>query len=149
MRLRILHFLLLIAVLVLPQLSGQPPVTPTNVFERIYVIVPLVGKGTMDDPRRPLFAPSDQDKDLPEEERILSFTAIPSDDGRFALVEFVAKDRAAFRRIAEQGRDLNLKLFVKGRDSKVSVEQEFRKLKRDFTLDSFNAHGFDRKAGAR
>jgi len=139
----------LLTAFFLPQLPGQPTVTPTNVFERVFAIVPMVGKGTMDDPRRPMFAPSDEEKDLPEEQRILSFTAIPSDDGRLALVEFVAKDRAAFRRIAEAGRDLNLKIFVKGRDSRESIEQEFRRLKRDFSLDTFNARGFDRKAGAR
>jgi len=65
---------------------------------------------------------------------ILAFTFVLSDDGQHALVEFVARDRAAFQQILA---DSSVKSFVKGKDKRADVETEFKKYKKDFDFRSF------------
>ena len=48
----------------------------------------------------------------------------------------MARDRAAFTRILEDTRP-EVKTFLKGQARRQTIEQEFRKLKRDFNLDQF------------
>ncbi len=63
---------------------------------------------------------------------------VPSDDGLFALVEFVAADASAFRGIlADSGTLAGVKAFVKGKDKKEDVEAEFKKYKKDFKIENF------------
>jgi hypothetical protein len=59
---------------------------------------------------------------------------VPSDDGKFALVEYVARDIAAFQAIMG---DTSLTVFVKGRDSKAAIEAALQKYKKSFSLDTF------------
>ena len=61
-----------------------------------------------------------------------------SDDGKLALVEFVALDRKAFKDVLA---DLNpnVKVFLKGKDKREDIETEFKKHKKDFRLDQFGA----------
>ena len=63
-----------------------------NTHERVLAVVPMVGSGTPDDPRRPMYAPVPGG--APSREGIIAFTYQVSDDGKFALVEFVAHDHA-------------------------------------------------------
>jgi hypothetical protein len=70
--------------------------------ERIIAVVPLIGAGTYADPRRPLFAPDS--KDLHNPNGIHSYRWEASDDGRHAIVEFVARDRAALLPILNDAR---------------------------------------------
>ena len=53
------------------------------------------GKGTFDDPKRPMYAPSPAEVQaaMVTRQGILGFSYVTSDDGHFALVEFVARDR--------------------------------------------------------
>ena len=37
---------------------GQPPVSPRNSYERILVVLPLIGSGTAADPVRPSLIPA-------------------------------------------------------------------------------------------
>lgn len=53
MLLRLLSTLLLLAAAI----PAQRRVDPRNAYQRIICIVPLVGKGTADDPKRPQYAP--------------------------------------------------------------------------------------------
>ena len=39
-------------------LFAQNRVAPEMMYHRVWAVVPLVGKGTPDDPRRPMFVPS-------------------------------------------------------------------------------------------
>lgn len=48
----------LIALLFPAILPAQPRVPLQSQHERVIAIVPMVGAGTPDDPRRPLFAPT-------------------------------------------------------------------------------------------
>ena len=64
----------------------------------------------------------------------MAFMHVMSDDGQFALVEFVAKDRSAFQAILA---DRNVKSFLKGRDKREDMEAEFLKHKKNFDFAHF------------
>jgi hypothetical protein len=115
---------------------GQQRVDSRHLYERTLAIVPVIGKGTFDDPKRPMYAP------LPAALRsaaasrtgILGFSHVLSDDGQHALVEFVARDRTAFQQILA---DPSVKSFVKGKDKREDIETEFKKYKKDFDFKTF------------
>jgi len=94
-------------VLIQPLAQAQHRVDMRHTNERLICVVPMIGKGTYDDPRRPKYAPvmnspaGDEKAAKARAERtgILAYQAIVSDDGQHALVEFVAADRAAFAEI--------------------------------------------------
>ena len=65
---------------------------------------------------------------------ILAFSWVPSDDGQFAIVEFVARDRAAFQPVTAANR-ADVRVFQKGRDSRTDIETEFRRHRQSFSLD--------------
>jgi hypothetical protein len=65
---------------------------------------------------------------------IIAFTFEESDDGRQALVEFVARDRAAFEPIIRDTSS-SMKVFREGKDRRDDIEREFRRHKRNFRLD--------------
>jgi len=115
-------------------LFAQHPVDPRNMYERVLVVVPLVGKGTLADPKRPLYAPMPSAMNPASRTGILGFTHVMSDDGKFALVEFVARDRSAFKDILA---DTTLKPFIKGVHKREDVLTEFQKYKKDFSFDHF------------
>ena len=114
-----LRVLLLLTVTCLA--FAQPVVDARNTGERVYAIVPLEGKGTKEEPIRPKYWDS---------KGIISYTFQFSDDGKLALVEFVASSQAAFSQMAL---DSTVKLFVKGKASVEAITTEFKKYKRDFT----------------
>jgi hypothetical protein len=130
-----LHFLpILLLAASIPGLFAQHRVNPRNMYERLYLVVPMIGSGTTEDPRRPMYAP------LPGEQApdgIVAFTFQESDDGQFALVEFVARDRAAFKAIFNDHHP-QVKIFQRGKDRRDDVQREFRKHKRNFDLDSLD-----------
>ena len=111
----------------------QYPVPPQNRHERVICIVPMIGAGTRADPKRPLFAPAPADI---ASSGIISFSYQLSDDGKFALVEFVALDRARFANILNDRRP-DIKVFVKGESSRADIEREFRKHKPNFDAGDF------------
>jgi hypothetical protein len=99
-------------------------------YFRVISVLPYIGDGSNDNPIRPKHAPvpgSDQ-------HGIIGYMQVPSDDGRFAVAEFVAKDPAALRAILEDG---EIKAFVKGKNTRAEIETEVRKYKHDFDLDHF------------
>ena len=125
-------------------LPGQPRVPPRQMYERIMVVVPLVGKGTASDPMRPMYAPAPSSAvptggaaKAPARTGIIAFTHVLSDDGKFALCEFVARDRSAFNAILA---DPTAKSFVKGVHSLTDAVTEFKKYKKDFDIDKFGAY---------
>ena len=75
---------------------AQRRVSGAQMHERILAIVPVVGNGhSLDDPRRPMFAPVPSATSSANRNGIIGFHAAISDDGNFALVEFVAVHPAA------------------------------------------------------
>ena len=115
---------------------AQRKVDPKNTYSRVICVVPMVGTGKVDDPLRPQYAPWPPPKpgQAPARNQILAFMHQMSDDGKFALVEFVALDRSAFTAILS---DKSVTTFIKGADKKENIEKELKKYKKDFDLDHF------------
>ncbi len=131
----------------LPLAAQRPAFThnvdPTRYGETVLAVVPMQGAGTATDPRRPLFAPNFNDpRQRPDPKSpnvIRSARFIPSDDGRFAIVEFVAKDRRGLQPILNHGR-ADVIVFEPRRNrahDKAAVEPQIRRFKRDFDFDAF------------
>jgi hypothetical protein len=121
-------------------LFAQHKVQMRNMYQRLYLVVPMVGSGTDADPRRPMYAPLPPQRGAeagaqPAASGIIAFVFQESDDGAYALVEMVARDRSAFSQILADNRP-DVKIFTKGVDSKDDIETEFRKHKSGFDLDS-------------
>jgi hypothetical protein len=129
-------------LLILCPLYCQQRVSLRNTHERLLCVVPMMGRGTEDDPRRPMFAPLPGARgEAPTRDGIIAFNYQESDDGRYALVEFVALDQTAFAPILEEkDRRVDLKVFVKGKDRRDDVETEFRKFKRNFDIERFRVN---------
>ncbi|MFN7919434.1 MAG: hypothetical protein U0Q16_05015 [Bryobacteraceae bacterium] len=130
---RPLFFTILSLIAALPVLA-QPRVSRENQFERVVAVVPYVGAGTKDDPRRPLFSP--QDLSAAARANLLSVQCDESDDGKSAICEFVGRTRAALDPILKANR-ADVKAFVRGIHSKQAIEVEMKKVKKDFDADKF------------
>jgi hypothetical protein len=129
--------LTLAALFLCASLVAQQRVDPRNMYERALCIVPMVGAGTQEDPRRPQYAPLPPAPGTPpSRDGIIAFSYQLSDDGQFALVELVAVDRKAFKEVLADVNP-NVKAFVKGQHQRADIETEFKKLKKDFSLDKF------------
>lgn len=59
---------------------------------------------------------------------------MPTDDGKSAVVEFVAKNREALLPVLN---DTTIKAFEKGRVAKVEIESNVKQVRKDFSLDTF------------
>ena len=127
MRQRLLLGLLVLASVV----CAQRRVDPKFRYNRVIAVVPLAGKGTPADPKRPAYAPWPPSKDP---NGIIGFTYLPSDDGRFAIVEFVARNRTAFQKLFD---DKTIVLFEKGRAAKGAIEAALKQHRKDFDLNKF------------
>ncbi len=135
-------------------LAAQHRVDPRNRYVRVLAIVPMVGSGTPDDPMRPDYAPlppsavgtttaptassgtsisSGVTPSSPE--GIIAFSYQVSDDGKFALAEFVARTRDVFKALLADTRP-GVKVFIKGTDSPAAILAAFQALKAGFILDS-------------
>ena len=83
-------------------LFAQRSVPPEFMYHRVYAVVPLVGSGTPADPQRPMLVPAapqpgqlqPQTSGPPE---LLGWQMQMSDDGKFALVEFVFQSPIAYQ----------------------------------------------------
>jgi hypothetical protein len=108
-------------------------VSLNNTYHRILAVVPMTGSGTAADPQRPMFAPAPRAMAArPARTALLAWNYLSSDDGKWALVEFVAADRAAFAAILA---DKRYRVFEKGKAKKAGVETEFRKYRKNFDLN--------------
>jgi hypothetical protein len=121
---------------------AQRSVDSRSLYERLYCILPVVGTGSWADPKRPMYAPSPAQMNSASRTGIIGFTHVMSDDGQFALVEFVARDAKAFDHIladinANLNANINVKAFRKGKDKREDIEAEFREHKKDFSFEHF------------
>jgi hypothetical protein len=140
---RLLLGLLVLATVV----CAQRRVDPRNIYHRVITVVPYVGQGTAADPKRPQYAPlpvavtgsqpgtaPPSGAASPTPPTIIGYMHVASDDGKYAIVELVSRDMAAFNAVLS---DKSLTVFVKGKDSKDAIETALRKYKKDFSLDKF------------
>lgn len=131
LRALVLGVCLLASAAVMP---AQPPVNQRHMYERVMAIVPVIGTGTAADPKRPLYAPAPHTLSPTSRTGLLGFTYVLSDDGHFALVEFVARDRSAFATILA---DTTIQTFRKGVNQQAEIVAAFTKLKKNFDIDHF------------
>jgi|SRR5579862_5314516 len=124
-------------------LIAQHRVDPKNRYERLWCVVPMVGQGTFDDPRRPQYAPlagaaavDPITVGASAVPAIIAFSYQVSDDGNFALVEFVARDRAAFQSILAD-KSPSVQVFTKGTAKRADIEAAFKLLKKNFDITTF------------
>jgi len=131
-------------------LPAQPRVPLQSQRERVIAIVPMTGAGTPDDPRRPLFAPTfklppraDLNAKLDPAQLeslangIIEYSYELSDDGRFAIAVFAARDLRGLAPLLSSQR-ADVKVFRKGKHTKEEIETELRKIKRDFDANAFD-----------
>ena len=120
--------LMVVPAMLLAQSTSTPAqfrkVDPQLTHERITTILPKVGAGTLKSPKRPLYS------DL---EGLTGFTAEISDDGRFSLVEFVAKESKHLVPIANSGQ----RQERKDSPNKDAILEEFKRYKRNFKPERF------------
>jgi hypothetical protein len=113
---------------------GQRRVDPRFTYIRVVAVVPHVGTGTATDPKKPKYALGARTSANQPITGIIGFAQQISDDGRYAIVEYVARDLASVQQILN---DKSIKAFIKGKDKRGDIELELRKFKKDFNLDRF------------
>jgi hypothetical protein len=121
--------------LVVAALFAQHRVDPRNSYHRVIAVVPLVGSGTQDDPVRPKHAPMAR-AGRTAAEGIIAFGFQPSDDGKHAIVEFVALDRAALADVLDD-KGPDVMVFEKGKAKRADIEAALRRFRKNFDLDKF------------
>jgi hypothetical protein len=124
---RLLTGLLMLAGVVYAQHS----VDPRNTYHRVICVVPMIGSGTAADPKRPQYAPAPGSY---SPDGIVAFTQVPTDNGKFAIVEFVARKRSALQAILA---DTTITAYEKGTQSASAIETALQALKKGFSLVQF------------
>jgi hypothetical protein len=110
---------------------------PENTYTRVYCIVPIIGTGTAADPRRPMFAPLPPTATAPiNRGGIVAYQFQESDDGNFALVEFVSVFRDGLAPILSSTSP-NVVSFERGKHTRQEIETAFQKYKKSFSFDKF------------
>jgi hypothetical protein len=108
-----------------------------NQHERVIAIVPMIqGDGTMENPTRPMFVPAPGQVPPGSKTEIIGFHFVPSDDGKLAIVELIARDKAAFREILAST-DPRVHVFLRGRDDPAALLPAIRKIRKQFSLENF------------
>jgi len=129
-----------LVLLSLPAVFAQNRVSPEMMYHRVWAIVPLTGSGKPDDPKRPMFTPSpaEQAAKLQKGDRsgVIGYSMQLSDDGKFALVEFVGATPTDLQFIVTSTA-VGVKAFERGKATKAQIEAEFQKYKAGFTVSSF------------
>ena len=137
---------------------AQHRVDPGRMYERIYAIVPMIGSGTWDDPKRPMFAPlpqqmapptppptapsTSQDATPVTRTGIIAFNQVQSDDGNFALIEIVVPDRVQLAQIvgqmnAQLSSATGFQLFDRSVTPGATIQSAFQALKKNFDVTKF------------
>jgi hypothetical protein len=112
---------------------AQLSVDPRNTYHRVICVVPIIGSGTAADPHRPKYAPAPGSA---APDGIIGFTQVSTDDGKSAIVEFVARKRSALLPILA---DTTIVSYEKGTASAAAIETALRPLKKGFSLVQFEA----------
>jgi hypothetical protein len=110
---------------------AQHSVDPRNTYHRVICVVPMIGSGTAADPKRPEYAPAPGSV-LPN--GIIAFTQVPTDNGKSAIVEFVARTRQALLPILS---DTTITTYEKGTQTGAAIETALQSVKKGFSLVQF------------
>jgi hypothetical protein len=125
-------------------MSGAPPRTnQLEAGEHLIAVVPMVGSGTIDDPKRPMFAPARQDiataTAAGQAPTILQSHFVMADDGVSAIVEFVAPNRKALKTILSAAAAGSIKIYDPAHNSVAEVNSALQKIKKGFNLYQFHS----------
>lgn len=131
---RLITMMLILAAM---PLAAEKRMDSGDRYERLLLSVPMIGTGSYADPRRPLYVPA---RLQPSRNGIIGFHFDPTDDGKRAILELVATDRAAFQSILAEKRP-DVKIFEPGKIRKAEAEPEIRKEKKDFDIDKLGRRG--------
>ena len=131
------HRCLLLTALVFlaAALAAQQRVDPHWNYHRVIAVVPMQGSGTAADPLRPKHAPAPPVGAL-QRAGIIAFIFEPSDDGQFAIAEFVAVDRAGLAEILADNAP-GVLVFEKGVVAQAVIEAAVKPFRKDFSLNTF------------
>jgi hypothetical protein len=121
---------------------AQHRVDPSRMYSRVYAIVPVIGSGTWEDPRRPMFAPIPHQTTPGTRTGIIAFNQVESDDGKFALIEIVAANRLELSKItapvtAALASVPGLQMFDRSTTPDATVQGAFQALKKNFDITQF------------
>jgi hypothetical protein len=140
------------------RVDGVHNVDPSAIYHRIYAVVPLIGAGTKADPKRPMFTPAPpqvaaapsqttstsvaQTGATPAQPTqshtgIIAYQMQISDDGNFALVEFVGANAAELRGIINPSVAGVQAVFERGMASAAQIEAAFQQYKKGFQMSWF------------
>jgi hypothetical protein len=113
-----------------------------RMYERIYAIVPIIGTGTMADPKRPMFIPAPGQRSPGDRTGIIAFNQVTSDDGTFALVEIVTATKADLASIKAQitaqiPLTPGVQLFDRNATLPSVVQAAFQSMKKSFDITKF------------
>jgi hypothetical protein len=102
----------------------------------------MVGSGTWDDPKRPMYAPAPQQMTPGSRTGIIAFNQVQSDDGNFALIEIVAASRPQLAQIttpmnAQLSGTQGFQFFDRSTTSAATVQSAFQLLKKNFDITKF------------
>ena len=116
---------------------------PYEAGEHLIAVVPMVGSGTNDDPKRPMFALASKDiasamanHQAPE---ILQSHFIMADDGVHAIVEFVAPNRAALKQILAAASAGTITVYDPLQTSAAALTTALQKIKAGFNFYQFHS----------
>ncbi len=97
------------------------------------VVVPMIGRGTPEAPRRPL----GMDLLTSLQATPVGFRYVLSDDGRFAIVELTARSFKHFDPLVNAFGAQATHSFDPRHHDRKTVEQALKLLRKDFDLESF------------
>jgi hypothetical protein len=110
-------------------------------YERVYAILPIVGQGTWEDPKRPMFTPPPSAMTPGDRSGIIAFHHEVSDDGQLALVEIVAADSPRLAAVLAQLQNIShlpgVQIFDREKHGRKDIQKAFKVKKKDFDIDRF------------
>jgi hypothetical protein len=97
----------------------------------------MTGAGTTTDPRRPMFAPTAPTAAAPlDRTGIIAYQFQESDDGKYALAEFVSVARTGLAPVLASVNP-EVIFFERGKYTRQQIETEFQKYKKNFSFKNY------------
>ena len=117
-----------------PDALGQQAVDPSQRYHRLICLVHFIGSGKQGDEVRPEYVPKSTDK--PSRSGIVSWSSLPTDDGKMAIIHIVSTDRNAFAAVFADTRP-EIKVFAIGKEKPAAIEAAMQMYRKSFTLAAF------------
>lgn len=133
MRRYLYPLVIVLSFLSAPQLPAQGLPSREAALERMIVVVPMIGSGSPDHPRRPLgMELIDSLQDTP-----VGYRYVLSDDGHFAIVLLTGRSTTHFDPLLNAFGAQAQQTFDPRHHDRATVERVLKLICRDFKLDAF------------